>query len=207
MSSIRVKITAYVMSIAYSITLAIGGIQLPSTTSKAFSFLPTAIVIGFAIFDQWLWRLSAISKIVHMPNLIGTWRGELVSMHLDDDGNETTHAGFVVVLTIRQTFTSISLTMMTEKSKSRSAAESIVRNANGDYTVYYHYNNVPKLSSRARLQLHAGGAVLEVSDHYPTTLAGEYWTNRKTRGTFKLTKINSNIVGSFDEATSSLSGR
>lgn len=204
MSPVRVKITAYVVSAAYSIALALSGVHLPNITTKVLSFLPAVIVVGFAGFDQWLWRLRPLGKVLHMPNLVGTWHGELISMRPDDAGHEVTHPPMPVILTIRQTFTSISLTLMTAESKSRSMAESLVRNANGDYTLYYQYHSVPVLVARAKMQIHNGGAALEIAGHYPASLEGEYWTNRKTRGTFKLAKIDSKVAGSFQEATASV---
>lgn len=115
------------------------------------------------------------------------------------DAGESTSAPIEVVLTVRQTYTTVSLTLMTAESKSRSVAEQIVRNDNGDYTVYYQYRNVPKLGVRERSPEHTGSSALEISGVKPQDAESEYWTNRRTRGTFSVHRVSSKIAGSFGE--------
>ena len=194
----RVKLTAYVVSIVYSLALFITGLHLPGLAAKLVSLLPTVIVLAFAFFDSWLWRRAGINKRFHRPNLVGTWYGDLVSMQTDTNGREITADPIPVVLAITETFTTISVTLMTKESKSRSVAEQLVKNANGDHTLHYQYRNIPRLPLRDQSPEHAGSVVIDVPDLAPTTLDGEYWTNRRTRGTFAISHVSQQTAGSFE---------
>lgn len=200
MAANRVKITAYIVSIAYSMTLAVSGLHLPGVAAKLLSFIPSAVVVAVAIFDRWVWRIPPLLHTVARPNLIGTWRGELVSLRDDSGGVEIRHDPIPVVMLIRQSYTTISITLMTAESKSRSVAEVIQKNANGDYTIYYQYYNVPALAYRSYSNIHAGGTSIEVTGARPTTLNGEYWTARRSRGTFTVHLVSRVISGTFSEA-------
>jgi hypothetical protein len=201
MTSSRVKITAYGVSSVYAIALAISGLQLPGIITKLLSFLPLAIVMVFAVFDQWVWCLRRISVATRRPNLIGTWRGQLVSLRQNDEGLEVEHDPVPVAVVVRESFTTITITLMTPESKSRSVAEVLQRNSNGDYTIYYQYNNIPKLGVRDRSPIHAGSASIEFAGETPKVLMGEYWTARRTRGTFTVKLVARTISGSYEDAS------
>lgn len=202
----RPKIAAYVVTLAWSLALLIAGVQLDGVVAKALSFLPTVIVVGFACFDRWIWRLKSLRNVFHRPLLDGTWRGELISMRPGDDGAEITYDPIRVYQSIRQTFTSINITQLSSESKSRSTVAELKKHEAGDYTVYYQYSNQPDLAVRDRSPLHAGGSELRVSSTSPKTLSGEYWTNRRTRGTYKLERVSDTHYAEWAEADTALGG-
>lgn len=204
--AIRVKITAYIVAIAYSIALALTGLQLPSLAAKILSFLPTLLVAVFAVFDRWVWRWKLIVRLTHRPVVVGTWLGELTSFRDDGQGKEVVQPAVPVALVIAQTFTTVHLTLMTAESKSRSVAETLQRNDNHDYTIYYQYVNTPRLEHRDRSPVHAGGSRVEFADDFPQALDGEYWTSRRTRGTFHVTLAGRSLHGSFAAAVASRGG-
>lgn len=199
MSATRIKVTGYVVSIAYSIALAASGLRLPGTASKLLSLLPIVIVAIFAAFDKRVWRFKPIAKLARRPVLHGTWRGELTSYRSDQQSEEIQHPPIPIAITISQTFTTISVTLMTAESTSRSVAEVIERRSSTDeWTLYYQYNNVPKLALRANSPIHAGSTSIQFSEILPSRVEGEYWTARRTRGVFSVDLVDRSLRGSFE---------
>jgi hypothetical protein len=207
LASTRIKLTAYIVSIAYSVALLVSGLRLASVVSKILACLPTLIVLGFAVFDTWLWRLRGLNKLLKRPDLGGTWTGSVISRQTTATGQEEVSAPIEAVLTVRQTYTTISLTLMTPESKSRSVAEAIVRNPNGEFAVHYQYRNLPRLEVRDRSPEHSGSTALEIPDTSPRRIEGEYWTNRRTRGTLEFSRASRTIVGSFSDAAELANGQ
>jgi hypothetical protein len=98
----RVKITAYLVTGAWSVALLILGVKVPGTASKVLGILPIAIVLLFAAFDNFLWRVGPIKRLVKRPDLNGTWKGTLTSFRADGSGQEVAHAPIPIFLVIRQ---------------------------------------------------------------------------------------------------------
>jgi len=110
-------------------------------------------------------------------------------------------------LVIRQSLTSVSITMLSAESRSRSAAAQIVRMQAGDYELQYQYRNEPRLEFRQRgSETHIGGSTIQVSGARPRTVDGEYWTARETRGTYHVRRVSATIVNTFDEGNALLGG-
>ena len=198
-----VRLTAYLVSGVYAIVLFLLGLQLPHLIGKLLAFLPTLIVLLFAAFDTLLWRIQPIRFAVRKrPRLRGTWQGTLSSQQRTRGGKEINRPDIPIFLAMRQSFTELSITLLTSESKSRSTIASIQQNANGDFSIYYHYQNSPSVAVRERSPVHLGGAVIEVTSLDPQTLTGEYWTDRWSRGDFNATRVSRKCFGSFAEATS-----
>ena len=147
--------------------------------------LPIAISIYALIgigFVRWCWRWKVLRGwLIKLPDLQGTWRGELRS----DWVNPATGQGvppIPICIVIRQTFSSIGITLMTQESSSYSTAAEI-NTLYGDpqLCLSYTYTNRPKATLRNRSQIHDGAAILKIVSS-PRSLEGEYWTSRKTRG-------------------------
>lgn len=198
--STRVKVTAYAVVAAYSLLFTLYGLTLPPIAEKVLALVPLALVAGFALFDNYLWRLGPILPLVKRPRLEGTWIGTLTSYRRDaaDARLSSTHEA---ALAIRQSLTDISLTLMTAESKSRSAAAQILTKQKNDYVILYQYQNEPKMAFRDRGSIiHSGGSTIDVAGNCPQTLEGEYWTARDTRGTYSLRLASRKQAGSFAEA-------
>jgi hypothetical protein len=202
----RVKITAYLVSGAWSLALLIDGVKLPNTVDKVLGFLPVMIVLLFAAFDNWLWRLGPVKGFVKRPDLNGTWQGTLTSIRPDSTGQEITYAPIPIFLVIRETYLTLSITLISEQSKSRSIAGMVQVNDTDDFTVYYHYTNTPDLPHRPTSPIHSGGAKLEIAGVAPLSLDGEYWTDRRTRGIFKVSRASKKRYGTYADATAELAG-
>jgi len=200
----RVKLAAYLVSAAWSIALLIAGLRLPGTEAKVLGYLPLVVVALFALFDTWIWRLAWLRPLVRRPDINGTWRGSLVSMRPDEAGNETSHPSLPVFVFIKQSYLDISITLVSDESRSDSIAAVLQAGRNQCATIYYHYANTPGLAVRDRSRPHAGGARLDVPSLDSATLTCEYWTDRRTRGNYEVQLVTKKRYGSYQEALSAL---
>ncbi|OZF33771.1 hypothetical protein [Rhodococcus sp. 14-2483-1-2] len=198
-ASTRVRTTAYIVIGAYSVVFLVYGISLPHAAGKVLGFLPTVLALLFGAYDTYAWHWGPLLRLARQPYLVGTWHGELTSYRRDDDGVpiDSTHEVFFV---IRQTLTTISITMISAESKSRSAAAQVVQHQAQDFSVQYQYQNEPRLEFRqAGSATHTGGSSIELGGLRPMTLTGEYWTARETRGTYQASRVGKDLVNTFDE--------
>ena len=200
LSSKQIQIVAYLVSGAYSRALLVAGLHLPNSTLKALTILPIVIVGLFAVFDGYLWRIWPIrSVITNRPRLRGTWTGNLISYRINDKGIETCLPPIPIIVVVHQTYSVVSVTLMTAESQSRSIVATIHTDSHRRFTLYYHYINVPELPRRKVSQIHFGGTALHVSQLDPTHVRGEYWTDQDSKGTLELTLKSKSIVGSFED--------
>jgi SMODS-associating 2TM, beta-strand rich effector domain len=202
----RIQIAAYLMSGLWSLVLLGAGIRIGGGWVKVVSALPLVLVVAFAIFDNWLWQIEVVRRITGRPQLNGTWRGELTSLRNDEDGREVEHEPIPIYLVVHQTFLTISISLLSVESKSRSIGALLERHGAHDYTVYYHYTNLPRLEVRGHSPAHAGGARVEVGGINPSRLKGEYWTDRRTRGTFSVERESPKKHWTWREAETALTG-
>ena len=163
--------------------------------------IPQAIsiyaILGI-IFTQWIWRWKIWQGwLIKIPDLQGTWRGELKS----DWINPETKKGIdpiPVVLVIRQTFSTIKCTLMTKESTSYSTTSDINMIPTGDdLYLTYNYTNRPKAIIRDRSAIHDGASILKIIQKPNRCLEGEYWTSRKTRGDISLVFESKNLTEKF----------
>lgn len=155
------------------------------------------IIIGI-IFTKWLWRFKFLQGwLIKIPNLQGTWRGELKS----DWINPETGKGIdpiPVVLVVRQTFSNIKCTLMTKESTSYSTTADInVAPNSEDLYLTYSYTNRPKATIRDRSAIHDGASILKIISKPDKCLEGEYWTSRKTRGDMTLKFETKDLIEKF----------
>lgn len=200
----RIQIAAYLMSGLWSLVLLGAGIHIGGTWVKVVSALPLVVVVAFAVFDNWLWEIEAVRRLAGRPQLNGTWRGDLTSLQSDDDGREVQHEPIPIYLVVEQTFLTIRICLLSAESKSRSIGALLERHGAQDYTVYYHYTNLPGLRARGGSPAHAGGARVEAGGINPSRLEGEYWTDRRTRGTFSVVRASKNKYWTWADADAGL---
>ena len=197
---VRVKIAAYIAVAAYAVGFLVYGITLPNTLTRVFSFIPTAVALLFAAFDRLLWHVWLIPNLIKQPVLFGTWHGTLRSYRRNAAG-EPIQSDHDIYIIIRQSYSAISLTMVSAESKSRSGAAQIIMKHSDEFVVQYQYQNEPRLEFRDRgSSIHTGGSSIEVGGMRPLELDGEYWTARETRGTYHLTKVSNKRVSTYAEA-------
>jgi SMODS-associating 2TM, beta-strand rich effector domain len=157
-----------------------------SKLSEFFRPLPKVItvdVIAVAVFVRWVWRWRWLRGwLVSIPNLNGTWLGEIRSDWIDERTDRKV-LPIPAMLTIRQTFFHISCVMQTAEMRS----DSYVEGFRIDYDcqireLAYSYQGKPRLPLQDRSTPHDGTAVFEVIETPARKLRGRYWTERKTTG-------------------------
>jgi hypothetical protein len=195
----RTKLTISIVSGAWSLALLVLGVELPAAAPRVLFALPTALLLLFALFNNWLWHVGPVRAIVGRPLLTGTWTGHLVSMRSTVDDGEATHDPIPIFLVIRESYLEVSVTLISAESRSRSIAAVLQTEQERDFVIHYLYSNLPRLTVRDHSPQHTGGGRLDVSGLKPSSLTGEYWTDRRTRGSLDVQKLSSKLVGSFQE--------
>lgn len=183
-----VKIHAQIITflIIWGVILLISKTYTTIDLWSAIKQVPQAIsayaVIG-VIFTKWVWRWKVFRGwLIKIPDLRGTWRGELKSDWVDPSTGKNI-APIPAVLVIRQTFSTIKCTLMTQESVSYSTTADINYVPNGeDLYLTYNYTNRSKATIRDKSPIHDGAATLKIIKTPHRLLEGEYWTSRKTRG-------------------------
>jgi hypothetical protein len=200
----RVRLTAYVVTAVWSVVLFLAGISVPGVLSKILTAIPALVVGGFALFDNWAWRQPKLRRFVRRPVLRGTWRGTLVSYQSNAAGQEERMEPIPIFLVIDQTYLTLNISLVSAESKSLTVASFMQRTGKDEFEVFYHYANTPRMSVRDRSPRHAGGSRLEVTSLFPERIEGEYWTDRKTRGTYDAERATERRYGSWAEASQKL---
>ena len=200
-NTVKIHVQIITFLIIWGVILLVSKTYTSIDLWSALRQIPQAIslyAITGIIFTKWLWRLPMLQGwLIKVPNLQGTWKGELKS----DWVNPETGKGvdqIPIILVVRQTFSSIKCTLMTEESISYSTTADInvIPNSEDLYLIY-SYTNRPKATIRDRSPIHDGASILKIIRKPEMRLEGEYWTSRKTRGDMSLKLESLNLVEKF----------
>jgi len=104
-------------------------------------------------------------------------------------------------LVVRQTYSSLSLRLLTAESSSELLGAQILKAEDGTFKIAGVYRNEPKLAVRHRSPIHYGGLVLVLEGNPPNALEGHYWTDRDTTGEIRATEKGKKVFQTFDAAT------
>ncbi len=146
----------------------------------------------YTLFDKYLWRNSFVCKLglVRIPNLMGRWRGYLITSF---DGHVKRHE---LIINIFQSWTQVSVFLTTATSMSRSCAAVIQVDDPEGVALIYQYENQPLADAMKTMHMHYGTAMLRVSKD--GCLAGDYYAgrDRRTFGRICCKKVESRRVAS-----------
>lgn len=133
------------------------------------------------VFVRWGWSWRVFKGwLVTVPDLRGTWIGELSSSFPNDSGTPTTVQAKLI---IRQSLNKVTCVMFSTESESVCTVAAITRdNDDHTYRLNFIYANRSNAVLRNRSPLHDGSAALKIIKTPRLKLAGEYWTNRQTTG-------------------------
>lgn len=180
--------------------LLLEGVALTGNWFRPFSTVVGVLLLLLVAFDLWAWRFRILQGwFVPRPDLRGTWRVELRS-DWKDPKTEAIVGPIVAYLVVRQTFSSLSIRMLSTESASELVAADINKAGDGTYRLAAVYRNEPKLSVRDRSPIHYGALVLDVQGDPVKALSGYYWTDRSSRGELQTLARHDSAVGSFKEA-------
>jgi hypothetical protein len=186
-----VRLTATIVGAAYAGALYISGVHIQAGARQALSYLPTVLVFLVALWDIWLWRLPFVQLLSKRPWIAGIWSATLTptaASVIPTGGNRGPIEAYVI---IKQTFWSVGVRQYTIESRSDSRATMWSETTGGsDRTLTYTYANRPLQELEHRSHPHLGTAALDVVSLRPSTITGEYFTDRYTKGDMRLRLVD-----------------
>ena len=144
-----------------------------------------------------------MQKLISRPDLNGTWRVTLRSSFRIPDSKDPDAVvnGFAV---IRQSFSSLSIRLMTAQAESFLVASSFSTQPDGTTYLYGVYQSDPSIHLRSGVsEIHYGSFKYKVIGRPPSQVSGHYWTDRNTNGSISLVDRKSVFFDSFIDAKES----
>lgn len=158
----------------------------------------TIVVVAIAAWEHWLWRWPIVQRLPGVVRDIrGTWKGELESFWKDEPGASPSKKP--VYLVVRQTASVVSVSLLTNESRSASSLATVSSDGT-TVSLDYLYLNWPDLRVQEKSRMHHGSASLIVSGTPADRLRGQYWTNRDTKGELDFTSRALQLAEDFDGA-------
>jgi len=181
-------------------TAIIAYLRINPITSDSFQYLGTVVSIVITIwlfYFRWGWKWIPFKYLFSKPNLNGTWIGSYETDGLNEKGQRVPVGE--ICLTIRQNFLFIHVTSFTEKHVAHSYAENLLLDdSRGIQKLIYLYSqNRTNPGTEGDRQ---GAAELSIFGTPPLELSGNFWTNAKSNGFFKISWVSKKQVSSFSEA-------
>ena len=148
--------------------------------------------MGFlTIYDKWLWKYPVLNLINTIPDLNGTYGGEIEYNFNEIEGTKSCK------LEIKQTCSIIKVKSIFNKdgkndTQSVSTEAFIKTDEAGDQHLYFYYHNRGSDKNGDTLDQHDGMNALEIpKNKNAIKLKGYYFTNRnpQTKGSMIVTKI------------------
>lgn len=178
------------------------GVVLDWSHAKPFSLVVTSLVVIGFWFEHQLWRKRPFKRFVNLPDLRGTWQAELQSDFIRPGESEPVPP-IRCYFPIAQSYSNLSLGLLTPESSSTLIAHNIRPSEIGDgHQIVGVYRNEPKVEVREQSAIHRGALILNTHGpkENPTSLTGEYWTDRGNRGSLKLERRVDEIYSRFQDA-------
>lgn len=170
-----------------AVFLGVKGESVSSVWLTSLGFSVAVVSASVALFDWYFWRLRFFQGwFVHRPNLVGAWHATIRSLY-EEDGERV--APIEAEVLVKQSHSSIHMTVETKESTGRLVTGEIIRGADGSYEFVGIYNNVPRLEiKQAGSQTHDGAFRLQIRGNpsSPSKILGTYWTDRGTAGEMEL---------------------
>lgn len=183
-SIIYAAIVAIALAIIWSPTSSptiYGSVKVALAGATALNFTLLGI-----IYFAWeaVWKRFPSLNTVLFPNLNGIWD---IKIHWH--GVNDTSGIVDGVATIKQDFIKLSMEVSTKDSDSETLiAQPRKQSESGRPILYYVYRVIPKETARDAGHPYEGSAILKFSDEGTHQLSGNYFTSRRTKGHFTLTR-------------------
>ena len=201
LSQIQLSAVVFIAAVIWGILLVIDGVAVSLTWLRPLSTVSGALVLVLGAFDWWLWQLPILHGwFVKRPNLNGTWSGVIRSNWVDPSTGKTTDP-IESYMVIRQTFSSLSLRLLTQESFSELLGAEILRNSDDGFRVSGIYRSEPRQAVRYKSPIHHGAFLIQVVGTPATGFKGHYWTDRNTAGEMEFVDHRSQLVVDFESAT------
>ena len=200
-SRIHLSTTLLLAALIWGILLmVVSGVAVSISWLRHLSAVTGILLFLLSAFDMWLWRLPILQGwFVKRPNIHGTWQTIIYSNFVDPSTGKEIEP-IKGCMAIRQTYSTLSIRLMTSESASELIGSEIVSFPDGTFRVAGIYRNEPKQLIRDRSPIHNGAILLQVIGMPVTNLKGHYWTDRNTSGEIELTNRLNKIYHDFEIA-------
>lgn len=179
---VAVRMTAVGISLFYTSTLFLSGLELAKPINLFLGALPILAVGALLVWDVYLWRTKLFQKMNRRPDLRGLWSVEIFPASNSGTNPEflQPRSGFIE---IKQSYWSINIRLMTQESLSESLGPSWVQNpALGVDQLNYLFQNQPKAAFSHRSTRNIGACSFEISSLRPKEFSGRYFSDRQSLG-------------------------
>lgn len=207
-SRIQTYVLVYVIFGLWSLLALYNGITVKANWFSSLSLVAAAIFGLLLLFEKWMWRCRIFQGwLVKRPRIWGTWRATLHSNYKNPDTGQTIGPVHAFML-IRQTYSRVSLRLMTPESCSDVIAVDLRDGEMGCFSLASVYQNTPRLSVRGRSPIHFGALLLQIPANEEKVLTGHYWTDREpeTRGEVELSDRRKAYYYTYQAATAAFNG-
>jgi hypothetical protein len=195
-----IKAIIYIAVLAWTIVLLVNHEAIHSSWLRPLSTVITVVLYAVLAFDLWLWKLPFLHGwFVKRPVIDGIWKVQLRSNWEDPATGKVIPpvAGF---MRVRQTFSTLSMRLLTAESSSELVGTEIVCSTDGLYCVSGVYRNEPLFHVRDRSPIHYGAVWLKIIDEPAKKILGHYWTDRESAGEMELTDRRKKNLQTFQSA-------
>jgi hypothetical protein len=195
-----IKAIIYIAVLAWTIVLLVNHETIHSSWLQPLSTVITVVIYAVLAFDLWLWKLPFLHGwFVKRPVIDGIWKVDIRSNWKDPS------TGIVIppvegFMRVRQTFSALSMRLLTAESSSELIGTEIVCSADGLYCISGVYRNEPRLQVRERSPIHYGAVWLKIIDEPTKKILGHYWTDRGSAGEMELSDRRKKDFQSFQSA-------
>lgn len=195
---LHIKAIFWLAVTTWAISLIVSGEDLSTALFKPSGLVLGVVIAATALFERHLWKWKALHPwFVSVPNLIGTYAGEISSTWQAESGIAKE---VQIYLSIFQTLSGVTVRLYTAESASASLCASLLESDDGQWEIIYTYRNEPDLLIQDQSRIHYGGIRLRIESEHPVVLRGSYFTDRRTVGEIKLTRVSAKRSLSFDQA-------
>jgi hypothetical protein len=196
----QITVLLFIAVATWGVALWLLGVPITLEDAKPFALTATILSSACLVFDRWLWQFRIFSGwLVQRPCVHGTWKVALQSSWIDSKTQRQVEP-IVGVVTMRQTFSRLSLRLFTEESSSFLVAHKLILLEDGIFQLTGVFQNIPDVHLRGqRSEIHYGAILLEVRGDPPVGLEGHYWTDRSTRGSMRLSDRRVKVVSNYTE--------
>lgn len=198
----RVHLSAILLiaAILWGLLLIVSGVAASISWLQPLSVVTGILLLLIAIFDRWLWRLPFLwGWFVRRPYVGGTWQAKVISNWIDPETDKQIQP-ISAYVAIWQTYSSLSFRLMTSESAGDLIGSEIISNKDGTARIAAIYRNEPRQMLRSHSPIHNGAMLLQCAGAVPTSITGNYWTDRVTHGEIELRNRHRQIYRDFEAA-------
>lgn len=208
-SRLHISVLLGLSILAWMVVLFCQGTAFTHDHLRPFGTVVGVLVVFFLLLEHFFWHIKWLQPwFVRRPDLRGSWKITLQSDYIDPETN-TQVPPIICFMGIKQSLSKLRMHLMTPESESWLIAEAIIPSPNGDgYQIVGVYTNKPKIHLRgSKSDIHIGALVLDThgTTHRPSSITGEYWTDRRTSGSMELAERLPKIFTRYDEAMTAFS--